>query len=74
MLFDWDRVAGATAYEVQLLREGDDGTWSQAARSRVSQGPLKREGVARGRYRWRVRAVRGMAMGPWTAARDLYVY
>ena len=74
VLFDWEQVPGAEAYDWQLLRELDGGVVRQVERTRVDGSPFQRVGLARGRYLWRVRALNRAGPGPWGPPRQLYVY
>ncbi len=72
--FQWTAVRGAQGYEWVLEREAQGGAFGPATSHRVTAPRYRPPRVARGRYRWRVRALRGDQAGPWSVWFRLFMY
>ena len=72
--FSWTAVEGASAYEWELQEELPSGAWQKVTSRMVSGTKLRPDGLERGRYRWRVRAVHQATKGEWSEHRRLYMY
>lgn len=73
--FEWTAVSGATAYEWELQEESQaGGAWQSVAKQTVTDARYRPASLERGRYRWRVRAVKNGAKGAWSTFRRLYMY
>ena len=72
--FQWRAVARATAYEWELQVQARDETWTTVT-TEIVQGTRHRpKRMMRGRFRWRVRAIREETHGEWSAFYRLYMY
>lgn len=72
--FTWTAVASATAYELEIQEEMPSGIWKKLSSNTVTSTRFRPKRLERGRYRWRVRAVRSGATGRWSDFRRLYMY
>ncbi len=72
--FEWAAVADADAYEWEVEAETTDNAWRAVRTERVTTSRFRPSPLDAGRYRWRVRALRGDIPGEWTDWRRLFLY
>ena len=67
-------MPGATGYEWELQVEARDGSWSTVTTETVEGTKFRPKRMERGRFRWRVRALRDDLAGDWSDFRRLFMY
>ncbi len=72
--FTWTSVSGASQYEWELQEELPSGAWQKVETLMVNGARYRPDKLERGRYRWRVRAVKNGGKGAWSMFRRLYMY
>ncbi len=71
--FEWRTVPNADGYEWSLEQEAG-GTWREVRSEKLVGTKFRPARIEAGRYRWRVRALRGPTPGAWTDYRLLFRY
>lgn len=72
--FEWTAVRGASEYAWELQMELPTGAWRNVTRKSATSPNLRPGAMAKGRYRWRVRAIAGSKVGGWSEWFRLYLY
>ena len=72
--FGWTTVPGAKAYEWELQAEVGKDEWETKDTQTVNANQFRPKRLEKGRFRWRVRAIRDGVEGAWSDFRRLYAY